>query len=764
MVDVTAPNAAPAPNITFAMPDLKKAPVRTKSKKSSWTKRILTFPLIIFKNPKYLMMAIAIGVVAVFVLVATTYVVFANSLATPEAIINRKNVGLIFYDRDGQEFYHTGEARDTTLIPFEEIPQTVKDATVAIEDKDFYNHGGFSVSSIGRAVLTNIQIGDATAMGGSTITQQLVKNALLTQKKSYIRKLQEVVLAIEIDRRYSKDQILQLYLTSTFYGSNSYGVKEAAETYFNKDLSKLTLAEAAVIAGLPQAPSAYSPLDGDPELTKQRQRQVLNNMSKYGYVTQAQAEAALAATLSYHQGGGSLLTDAPHFVEYVTQMLAKKYGEEEMTRSGFKIYTTLDSSLQNKAQDVVAKRIAGLTKTGANNGAVVAMNPQNGEILAMVGSADYSNDEIQGKFNFATGPQQPGSATKPFMYMRAFEEGVATPATILEDKETNYGGYTPKNADGRFRGSVTVRTALANSLNIPAVTLLQDVGARDFVATLKEFGADSLNNDAATQCGLSVVLGCAEVSLLDLSHAYASLADEGVYHDVMPYTKIVDKNGKQIYPQKSFLFNDNDNGEKRVIDAAYTYMISDILNDNNARSMVFGANSSLKLSRKAAVKTGTTDENRDAWTFGYTPDLLVGVWVGNTFNTPMTIAGATAAAPIWKEIMESQLRGTPEKWYTQPSNVTKLWVCRGTENIADQQAENTFQELFARQHMPSGNCAVATPTPTPTPELTPTPTPTPSSTPTALPTITPLPSISPTPKPSVFPTIGGGPVGVDDNP
>jgi 1A family penicillin-binding protein len=741
-----------ANKMSFTDPALArpKAPTRR-----SWWQRFLLGMFRIAHNPRLIALVVGGGVLFLGALTVITYIVFANSLATPESIINQKNTGLIFYDRNGKEFYHTGEAHDTTPIPLDQIPQNLKNATIAIEDKDFYKHGGFSVSSIGRAILTDIALRDPNAVGASTITQQLVKNALLTQKKSYIRKFQELVLSIEIDRRYSKDQVLQLYFASNYYGSGANGVNDAAQVYFNTSLAKLDLAQCAMLAGLPQAPSAYSPIDGNVVLAKQRQEQVLKAMEAQQYITTAQHAAATAEVL--HYGGGSALTvstQAPQFVEYVRGLLAGQYGEDTMNRSGFKIYTTLDSTLQSTAQTVLAKRVATLKSAGANNGSLVAIDPSSGQILAMVGSADYSNDQAQGKFNFATEPKQPGSSTKPFMYLTAFENGF-TPATILQDSPTDFNGYKPLDADRKFRGNVTVRTALSNSLNIPAVQMLQKVGIGDFLDTARNFGATSLSSDAQSRCGLAVVLGCAEVQLVDLTHAYATLANEGVYQDMSSYTKIVDKSGNQIYPKQSLFFADSASTGKKLVDSGYTFLISDILNDNVARSLEFGFNSQLKLSRPAAVKTGTTDDSRDAWALGYTPQITVGVWVGNSNRTPMTLAGATGAAPIWHEVMEDYLKGKPVQWYKQPSDVVHLLVCRGSEALASSQSDTTFAEYFMQSQLPKDHCNTA-PTPTPTVEMTATPSATPTTlvptilltpSPTLTPTPTPIPSLSPTPTP-----------------
>lgn len=370
----------------------------------------------------------------------------------------------------------------------------------------------------------------------------------------------------------------------------------------------------------------------------------------------------------------------------------------------------------------------------------------------MVGSADYNNDDIGGKFNVATAhTRQPGSATKPFAYLEAFNQDY-TPATILHDKVTDFGGgYKPLNADRKTRGDVTVRRALANSLNIPAVETVQDIGVNSFIDTLKVAGATGFDEQSVANCSIAVVLGCAELPLIDLTHAYATLADEGQYHDLVSYTKIVDKNGTQVYPQKTLgLFDNINNAGKQVLDKGIVYLITDILSDNTARSEIFGNNSPLKLSRPAAVKTGTTDEAKDAWTFGYTPQIVVGVWVGNTASTPMSSAGATAAAPIWNQVMEFYLRGKAVENFTKPASVVQLPVCRGVEAIAAEAGSNTYMEYFLRSSQPKNKCNAA-PTPTPTPEeSTPSATPTTVSTPT--PTPTPTPILTPTPTPTGTPT------------
>jgi 1A family penicillin-binding protein len=699
------------------------------------------------KNPRILMTVILGGMGFLLVVSGITYAVFAESLASPEALINRKNSGLIFYDKEGKEFYRTADARDTSIIKLGQIADIAEQATISIEDREFYDHGGFSPQSIGRAIITNLRLGDATAYGGSTITQQLVKNALLTQQKSYVRKFQELVLSIEIDRRYSKEQILELYLTSTYYGSGAYGISEAAETYFGKLAEELTIAEAAMLAGLPQAPSAYSPIDGDPEKGTQRQMMVLRALRDQGYITPDQFAKASEEKLVFTGATQrQASTQAPHFVAYLREQLAQKYGEDTITRSGFKIYTTLDAQLQSSAQTTVSKRIAALKGTGANNGALVALDPNTGHVLAMVGSADYSNNDINGKYNVATAMRQPGSATKPFVYLTAFGEGYH-PASILQDKPTDFGGgYKPRNADGKFRGDVTVRRALANSLNIPAVAMLEQVGAPNFTDTLRSAGDADFTQDAANRCGLAIVLGCAETQLINLTHAYATLADEGMYHDLQGYTKIIDKHGNQVFPQRSFGLFEESASSRQVLDKGQVFLLSDIMADNGARSEVFGANSPLRLSRPASVKTGTTDESKDAWAFGYTPQIAVGVWVGNTTPTAMSIAGATGAAPIWRDVMEAYVRGKPVETFQPPSNVVKLSVCRGSEALSEQAGPNTFSEYFVKEHLPRQRCN-AEPSPTPTPEASVSATPKPTATPTP----TPLPTQS---SPSATP--GGG--------
>lgn len=743
------------PSLSRKTKTASSRPVAKNKPQAIWFKTKALFWSTV-KNPRLMGLIIAGGLTVALATTAVTYAYFANSLATPESIINRKNTGLIFYDKDGQEFYRTYGAKDTTIIKIEDIDPKLIEATLAIEDRDFYKHPGFSIQSIVRSVRNNIRLGDSRAYGGSTITQQLVKNALLSQEKSYFRKFQELVLSIEIDRRYSKDQILELYLTSTFYGSNAYGIEEAAQTYFNTSAKKLSLAQAAMLAGLPQAPSAYSPLDGSQELAGQRQRQVLRAMVATQHITQAEMDQAAATTLTYNTNARrDQASQAPHFVQYVINQLTTKYGEDKIYRQGYRVYTTLDIGLQEQAQKTVKSQVTRLASAGANNGALVAIEPSTGNMLSMVGSADYNNDDIGGKFNVAAATtRQPGSATKPFAYLEYFKQG-GMPSTILHDKITDFGGgYKPQNADRRTRGDVTIRRALANSLNIPAVEAVQKIGVPSFVDTLKTAGVADINQTNVDRCGLAVVLGCVEMSLVDVTHAYNTLADQGTYRDLTTYTKIIDKNGGQVFPEKSLgLFSGSASAPgQQVFDRGLVYLITSILSDNAARSEVFGSNNALKLSRPAAAKTGTTDEAKDAWAFGYTPDITIGVWVGNTASTPMTSAGATAAAPIWNQVMEYYLKGKPVQNFDRPAAVVELPTCYGQNAIAEEIGQNTYMEVYLRSNQPTNRCqSVPKPTPTPEEESTPTASPTPEPTPE--PTLSP--TITPTPTPSPIPTIVG---------
>ncbi len=622
------------------------------------------------------------------------------------------------YDRNGTPLYdlvdeQTGRREELTI---DQISPLVISATVAAEDSSFYTNFGIEPLAIARAVSINLS-GDGQS-GASTITQQLVRQIVLTQdersQRSFTRKIKEAVLAVQMTREYSKNEIMDMFLNQNYYGHRAYGIGAASLSYFGKPAKDLTLPEAALLAGLPQAPTEYDPLV-NPEQAKRRQAIVLDLMAKQRMITQEQADDAKAANLTLHPYTEVLR--APHFVYYVKQYLETKYGPN-VGDMGLKIYTTLDLGVQDAAEKVARDRVDQLKQQQATNAAIVIMRPNTGEILGMVGSVDYNNTAIDGQVNVATRERQPGSSFKPITYVTAFEKGW-TPGTVLLDNLTAFPNpgqapYIPKDYDGKERGWVTVREALANSLNIPAVKALQFAGVQDVIDTAHKMGIKGLNR-GTDWYGLALTLGGGEVTLLDMTNAYSTLANRGAEVDANPILKIEDSQGRVIECNSAYV--DPSGGcsltqvspmaqNKQVIDPRYVYMISSILSDNKARSMEFGSNSPLKVSFPAAVKTGTTDDNRDSWTLGYTPDLTVGVWVGNSNNAKMlAVTGALGAAVIWNNMMQTfygkpqfvdlirDPNGKLQSDFVQPAGLITASACSAMGNVND---------LFLKDAPPKG--------------------------------------------------------------
>ncbi len=609
-----------------------------------------------------------------------TYLVYAEDLVSKDRLLNRHFKGLIIYDKNNQIIYESDGAHDVGTVAIGSIPRNVKYATLAVEDAQFYDHAGFSWGGIVRSIALNFQKSNAYAYGGSTITQQLVKNALLDdQSKSYTRKLKELILAVGVDKRYSKDQVLEMYVNSNYYGRGAYGIGEASVAYFGLPIEKMSLGQGAFLAGLPNAPSLFSQ---DFALAIRRQQFVLQRMRDEKFITDTDYNDALKekiALVEQKVAQGKY----PHFSLYIRQRILGQFGEDSLERFGYRVFTTLDSRVQDLSQIAVAKQVAALAQNKVTNGAAVVLNPKTGGIMAMIGSADWDNDEIDGKVNVTLSSQQPGSSFKPYIYMQAIEKNKITAGTMLDDSPTDFGGYAPQNYDRKFRGKVTVRRALANSLNLPAVQAMKMVGVVDGVAYSKSLGLSSLG--APSNYGLSLVLGAAEVTPLEMTTGYATLASGGMYNQTYAIEKIVDKYGKTIYS--------HDHKPVRVANENAAYVISHILSDNSARQEIFGV-TSLKLpsGRPAAVKTGTTDAYRDAWTMGYTPSLAVGVWVGNNNNAAMdSVAGSLGAAPIWKEIIEGALKDTPFEQFKRPSGITEGEMCSLVEKRVN---ENGQEKIF----------------------------------------------------------------------
>jgi len=569
------------------------------------------------------------------------------------------------YDRTGETvLYEIHGDQQRTLIKLADMPDYVKQATIAIEDKDFYNHGAISFWGILRGVVWQ-KIRGRSAQGGSTLTQQFIKNAILTPERTIQRKIKEWILSYELEDKYSKDEILQMYLNEIPYGSTAYGVEAASQRYFGKSVRDINLPEAAVLAALPQAPSYYSPYGPNKDALIARQHTVLDFMFEQGYISEAKRDAAKQYELVFQPPKEDIT--APHFVMYVKEMLSEKYGEKTVEQGGLKIYTTLDLYKQKIAEEVIAdKAESNEEKYDATNAALASIDPKTGQVLAMVGSRDFFNEDIDGQVNVATSPRQPGSSLKPLVYASAFLKGY-TPDTVLYDVVTNFSDnpdepYEPHNYDDEEHGPVTIRKALAGSLNIPAVKAIYLAGINNVLDLAQEFGYTTL--DDRDRFGLSLVLGGGEVKLLEHTNAYGVFAREGISHPVSVILKVEDKDGKILEEYKPT--------EKKVLDPKVAREINNILSDNEARAYAFGESNWLTLgSRPVAAKTGTTNDYRDAWTVGYTPSLVTGVWVGNSDNSAMRrgAAGGTVAAPIWHDYMKKVLGDTPVESFNKPELV-----------------------------------------------------------------------------------------------
>ena len=627
-----------------------------------------------------------------------TYAYYAQDISDPERLMNRNQTGIILMDKDGQEFYRSGTAENRTRIPLDQIADSMKKALLASEDKDFYTHGGVSVKSLLAAMYANVLNKDATAYGGSTLTQQLVKNTLLSSNKSFLRKYQELFMSIAVERRYSKDEILDMYLNSVYFGGSAFGIQDAAKVYFNKSPAELTLAESSMLTGILPSPNTYSPTLGNIAYAQERQAYVLKQMVGNGSITQAESDAAKATVLIYAPTDQAEESVAPHFAEMVISELNKKYGEEAVIRSGFRVKTSIDLDWQKQAESIVATQGTINARGKGDSAALVAIDPKTGEIRALVGSPDWNNTEF-GKINFATNARQPGSSFKPIYFTRALERKLITPATIIRDEKTTFGDWTPHNYDFRFRGDITVRNALSQSLNIPAIKVMQKVGVDDAIETAKTLGIKTL--DTNTDYGLALALGAGEVTPLQMTSAYATFANQGRHYDTTTLTSVSNKFGKTIYTHSPV--------STRAVSSEAAFLISDILSDNTARAPTFGA--SLNTSRDTAVKTGSTDDNRDAWTIGYTPNVAVGVWVGNHANEVMTSGGSAMAGPIWRKSIEVFFKDLANEAFPQPGTVSQVSICRGTEKKAISSGSNTFQEFFITSTVPSATCNVATPQP-----------------------------------------------------
>ncbi|MBI3955783.1 penicillin-binding protein [Candidatus Gottesmanbacteria bacterium] len=629
------------------------------------------------KFRRYLFWLLPVG----FILVS--YLGILKDLPSPTKLANYEvPLATKVYDRNGTLLFDIFADQNRTPVPLKDIPKYVQQATIAIEDKDFYKHGGISpVGGMIRAIWATLTRNKL--QGGSTITQQLVKSALLTPERTVTRKIKEIILAFWVETLYSKDKILELYLNQVPYGGTAWGIETASEKYFGKSVKELTLAEASLLAGLPQAPTLYSPFGARPELARARQKEVLRRMVEDRYVTQERADAAAKEELTFKNAPN---IKAPHFVMYVKQKLVDRFGEALVERGGLKVTTTLDWNLQEYAQATVAAEVKDLVKLRVTNGAALITKPATGEILAMVGSTDYFASP-SGNFNVTTALRQPGSSIKPINYAIGLEKRIVNPATMFLDIPTcfaniNKPNYCPRNYDGKFHGPVQLRLALGNSYNIPAVKMLYLNTVRDMVASASAFGLDTLTDP--DRYGLSLTLGGGEVRMTDMAEAFGVFANSGIRKDVVVVLNVLDKNGKLLFEHKDPNMDRDIPSQlllqgPRVVSPETAFLISHILLDNNARQDAFGARSNLFIPNHAvSVKTGTTDDLRDNWTIGYTPQVLVATWVGNNDNSQMNqalVSGVTGAAPIWNKIMRKALEDKPDVWPKQPDGIVGAQIC-----------------------------------------------------------------------------------------
>ncbi len=634
----------------------KKAQLKAKAKVLKQPRRV---PIVIKLTGAFLA---GVLFAFIFIFVPVNVYIWFRALPQPSLLaLQSNNSSTKILDRKGRLLYEVYVDKKYDPVELADIPDIVIDSTLAIEDSEFYDHYGVRPLSMMRAAKATLV--DDQLQGASTITQQLIKNVLLTPERTVSRKVKEVVLAVLVEQEYTKDEILEFYLNNIPYGGTAYGVQAASEMYFNKNVSELSLAEAAFLAGLPSSPSTFSPFQGGGELAKQRQYQVLSRMVDLGYISDLEAEDAYKVPLEFAPQQGYIR--APHFVAHVRQQLYEKYGKRLVDFGGLTVTTTLDLDIQDKVQEIVTTEVANNANLNISNGAAVVLDSRTGGILAHVGSINYFSDK-DGKFDVVTAFRQPGSSIKPITYALALENGY-TAASILSDSAVTYQSYgesyTPKNYDGKYHGNVSLRHALANSYNIPAVKLVNSLGPDNMVELGKKLGLTGWEVDSTY--GLSVTLGGKETRLLDLTNVYATFARSGEYKPTTPFLSIKDPAGYEIY-------NIRDNAGEQVLKPETAYILTNILSDNAARTPAFGSSSQLVIpGHTVAVKTGTTNDIRDNLTLGYTPSYTVGVWVGNNDNTPMSrvASGLTGASSMWNKIMNSILEGLPDEPFVAPTGI-----------------------------------------------------------------------------------------------
>ncbi len=669
----------------------------------------------------------AYSLIAIFFIFASAFYWYVlYDLPTPKALKQQSSPQTtIIRDRKNRVMYKIYKSANRINLSWEEIPDIVKKATIAIEDADFYKHHGISLKGIVRAFLNNLKQDNINLyQGGSTITQQLVKTKITGAKKTYQRKIKEAISAVWAELIYDKKEILTMYLNEVGYGGPAYGIEAASQTFFGKSAKNLTLAEAALLAGLPAAPTTFSPFGANPQLAIDRQHQVLERMLKLGMINKAEYQNALNETLNFIPQRIDI--EAPHFVMFVKKELVDRLGEAQATEGGLDVVTTLDLDIQNKAEEIVKRQINEIkNKYNIHNGAALITNPLTGEILAMVGSVDYFDVENKGYVNVTLNKRQPGSSIKPVNYGYAFDHGY-TPTTVVSDTPVVYTAgkevYKPVNYDGKFHGNVTIRSALANSYNIPAVKTLNSYGVNKMLELGRKMGIKSWEGDHPI--GLSLTLGGLEVTMLDMARVYGTIANLGVKKELKSVLEIRDSKGNDI--TQLFYKNNKDSafvgeaqaagteGEgEQVISQLSAYWLTDILSDNIARLPAFGPYAKLTIpNHKVAVKTGTSNNFRDNWTIGFTPDYLTVVWVGNndgSFMNKNLTSGITGAAPIWNEIMTNLLANTPPKDFAKPEGLVAVKICAVNGLLTCPYCPQEKTEYFTVDKIPTKTCSFRAP-------------------------------------------------------
>jgi len=644
-------------------------------------RQTLTKKLLMVKIMNYAALGAVIAVVGGVIGFFGLFAYFSKDMPSADGVFRTSGFSTRLYDRNGKILYDLYDEQRRNPIKIEEVPDFLKQATVSVEDKDFYNHKGFDPLTIIR-IPYNLIVRQRV-VGGSTLTQQLVKNALLTNERSLQRKFKEIVLSMQIERKFTKDKILEMYLNENPYGGTAWGVGTAAEMYFRKPISELSATESAILAGLPQRPSAYSPLAGKTDengelLWKLRTKGVLRRMQEDGYINSAKEQELIAGLEHVQFASGSVTMNAPHFVFYVKKLLEDEYGQELTEKGGFKVTTSLDIDLQNESQAIVSEEIDKVEQLNITNGAAMVLDPRTGEILVMVGSRDYNSDTIDGNFNVAVdGLRQPGSSIKPVTYLALLQKGYS-PASMMIDVPTTFQRneaekpYEPRNYNGKFNGPVSMRTSLASSLNITAVKALAVVGLDHFLRLSYDMGFKTLkpSEESKKNFGLAATLGGAEVHLIDTVSAFSAFANGGHKVEPIAILKIEDVQGRVLFENKQVT-------GKQVIDPGEAFLINHILSDDSARSLAFGTGSLLNVNKPVAVKTGTTNDLKDNWAIGWSQEIMVGAWVGNNDSTAMkgVASGVSGASPIWRRILLAAFaKGYKAPEWVIPENVELVTV------------------------------------------------------------------------------------------